>query len=359
MRIKRFPVVLITLALVATATGCASSSQGPEGSASEGAHATRPAELDALYDEVVESGENVVTVYASGADMLAPVSEKFTDAYGIRVDLVQMGPSDVGVRLEQEASTGQCVADLNFAPPSSATVQPGVYETLYASRTTPVNVDSYVDGLFDEYPELAPVYLEPLGIAYNTTLVDEPPQTWDDVLTGDFAGGVGTQDLTAPSATSLLVTLAMGAGAVDKAWLEQFLSETDTSLYARISDLHTAVVNGSSAVALGDKLSSVLESSAKGAPIDMVLTIDGVAYLTPVAAVTTKCAPSPAAAELFVNYLLTTDGQQELAGLGMLPVIEGVEGVDPSWPTWNEAAPYPSSLNYDSLTSLAAEILDR
>lgn len=63
----------------------------------------------------------------------------------------------------------------------------------------------------------------------------------------------------------------------------------------------------------------VIRAKASGSPVDLIFPKDGVSYITePVAIMST--AKEPAAAKLFVDFLLSREGQELVAQQGNMPI---------------------------------------
>jgi len=87
------------------------------------------------------------------------------------------------------------------------------------------------------------------------------------------------------------------------------------------------------AVATGEKSVGILvdfmalNAKAKGSPIEFIIPKEGLTFVTEPVAVL-KTAKNVPAAEAFVNFLLSAEGQQFSATLGYTPILKGVKAPD-------------------------------
>src|SRR5690606_28976541 len=86
-------------------------------------------------------------------------------------------------------------------------------------------------------------------------------------------------------------------------------------------------------VATGEKSVGILvdfmalNAKAKGSPVEFVIPKEGLTFVTEPVAVL-KTAKNVPAAEAFVNFLLSQDGQKFSTTLGYVPILKGVKTPD-------------------------------
>ncbi|HSV46941.1 MAG TPA: extracellular solute-binding protein, partial [Ramlibacter sp.] len=66
-----------------------------------------------------------------------------------------------------------------------------------------------------------------------------------------------------------------------------------------------------------------LNAKAKGSPVEFVVPKEGLTYVTEPAAIL-NTAKNVEAAEAFINFLVSREGQQFSTGLGYFPLVRGV-----------------------------------
>lgn len=148
-------------------------------------------------------------------------------------------------------------------------------------------------------------------IAYNTLLVDEPPQRWTDLLDPKWRGQIVSGN-PQYSGSNVVATTAL--------CLEYGLS------YLRgLRENELAVVRGNSQAAaeiaagaymVGFTLDNIVRGmKAQGSPIDLVYPEDGAVFLpSPIGII--KTTEHLDAAKTFVDFVLSTAGQEALVTYG-------------------------------------------
>ena len=163
-----------------------------------------------------------------------------------------------------------------------------------------------------------PARLAALGIAYNTRWIDTPPTEWSDLLGPEWTDGFAIAN---PSLSgTALVSVAM----LDSVFGEEFFRQLRAN---------GGMVGGGSGqvvddVAIGEYFGALAVDYIVYDVIDLGATM-GMAYPTEMIVI-----PSPvaifrdsqnlAAAELFLEFLLSPEGQQIIADNGTTPVRPGM-----------------------------------
>jgi iron(III) transport system substrate-binding protein len=162
--------------------------------------------------------------------------------------------------------------------------------------------DFYSDGV-------ATTGISVFGIGYNTTLVQNPPKNWTDLLGPDYRGKIILGD---PRNTPAYIAL----GTV---WLQKYGENFLRGLAGQQPKLVDSMVPGTQQLAAGEGsigLPSVLTVlsplKSDGAPLDITVpdVTTGVEFQTMLPA----GGPSPDTAKLLYQFLLTPAGQQAFNG---------------------------------------------
>jgi iron(III) transport system substrate-binding protein len=141
-------------------------------------------------------------------------------------------------------------------------------------------------------------------LSYNSALVKSPPTSWDDVTKPAFNQKLGMIPAGAGGTTW---TLAMFQRQVlgEEHW--KALAKKPYTMFPSDSPLASAIVRGE--VRVGPlKSNSIIPMMAEGAPIGIVYPSDGVP-ITVSAAGIGKDAAHPAAARLYMDWVLSEEGQ--------------------------------------------------
>lgn len=250
--------------------------------------------------------EGQVVVYSS----LGGTEKTFKDfetAYpGVKVVVERLGGADLNARLDQEISVGSPGADVAFhaTPPWFATnSQAGNLLPLMVRSAT---MDKWADlGLLERF--YAPVMRTPFTIAYNTK-IGQPVKSVEDIIKVAGDTPVGIINATASAAPAFQY----------KTWVDAYGPDILKQLAALKTSRYDSPVPESQSLASGEIGYAVIMTpglipslKAKGAPVEEVVPTDhGIALQYGAAVI--KGAAHPNAGQLFVNWLMSDEGQQAL-----------------------------------------------
>lgn len=299
------PAATFVAAAVAAVTtfSMAASASGPPASSSDPGSS---AELDELI--AAAQAEGSVLWYNSQAPSLTESAlAAFEDLYGIETEYLRLTSSELATRYASERDSGINDADVITIGDN------GFYaDGAENGWWVPLDVDSVpaiadwpADAVhFDD--TTAMIGSQPLVVGYNTDLLSEPPESFDDLLDPELDGRMLFSN---PEASPV----PLGYFDVlyeDPDYGPDFLE----ALGAQNLGIVDSAVGGTEQVASGEyavifvtTISLVEDLKAQGAPIDW-------AYLEPISAtqvysaIPTEAA-HPNAARLLMNFLLTLDGQ--------------------------------------------------
>ncbi|MGH3341337.1 MAG: ABC transporter substrate-binding protein [Carbonactinosporaceae bacterium] len=323
-------------ALLAAGCGGSPSSPSQAGGGSGGGAKTNEAYQELMklpQDELVKRAkdEGEVTLYTSMETSVSDdVEGAFEDAYDIDVNLYRASSETVLQRVLQESQAGFPGSDLveTNSTEMSALQQEGVF-TPYTRAPRDGVIEQ---GKFDTWTSTR---LNVFAPSWNTKLVKpgDEPKSWDDLADPKWKGKLSME-------------------AEDYDWymalhdwyLSEGKSEKETqALFNQMAD-NAKIVKGHSAQAemLPAGRFSVVASNYTyitqgtmddGADVDYKPLIEPV-VVRPNGAGLMKTAKHPAAATLFIEWLLT-DGQEVLMDLHMDPSVQSqhgtLEGVDKVW----------------------------
>jgi ABC-type Fe3+ transport system substrate-binding protein len=197
--------------------------------------------------------------------------------------------------------------------------------------------ETYRPAILDEYPE---TYRDPsrrwtvtnlyyYGVAYNTKLVpaDSAPKTFEDLLDPKWKGKMAWR-VGDPTGGELFIANLLSAWGEDKAmaYLQKLKDQKIINFGAGSArTLVDRVMAGDYPMALNIYANHPLISAEKGAPVATQL-------LAPVAStaatmVLVKGAPHPFSAMLFIDYILSEEGQKILASAEYYPAKPSVPPV--------------------------------
>ncbi|MPZ87306.1 MAG: extracellular solute-binding protein [Nitriliruptorales bacterium] len=281
--------------------------------------------------ELAEEEEGTFLVYATiSGDEIGPLMEDFEATVGsdeIETDFYRAGSTTVLQRIVQEADAG--------SPEADAVVSTGIEmevlsnEGLLQPFETPA-AENIIENAV--YPDWVGVYINVYTAAWNTDLVSEAevPQTWEDALTYT-ASPVGIELKSYDWFATLVTEYFMGQQGLSEEEAVQIFLDAGPNLVP--VDGRTGLTEFTSAgqfnIALATYTQNVDGFRNEGAPITWESPIEPLVQrpngVTPMAD-----SDMPATALLFVDYLLSQDGQEVLAGFDRVPTNVNVEGAIPA-----------------------------
>ncbi len=238
---------------------------------------------------------------------------KFQYVQGSSAPLVQkiMTESRAG-QLKADVAVGSTSAALNKAKLLEPYVSPefAVYDKAYAG---PGNLYVTYRNAF-------------YGIAYNTKRVSEAdaPKEWEDLLNPKWKGEMVWSNGLETGGTFVLHHLRQVWGEKKAAaFFDKLATQQISASNASIRALLDLVIAGEHSILISSALHHVIISKTKGAPV--WFASPNPAMNRPDHLQLLKGAPHPHAAMLFIDYLLSKEGQQILAKAQYLPAHPAVD----------------------------------
>lgn len=285
-----------------------------------------------------------ITVYTASPDDLAKnMAQAFTQQTGVQVNLLSADTGTVLSRLQAEESHPQ--ADVVILADWSAGLslaQQGLVLAYQAPGAQEVPA-AY------QAPDQSFVAqgMSATTIVYNTDKVTTPPQDWDDLLQPAWKDQVTMPDPAASgTAYDFLATFLEQRGE-DAGW--QYLTQMKAD---------GLIVPGSNATALNPVTSggrsamvaavdhTTYASIAQGEHLKMVYPKSGTS-LSPRPLLIMKSTKNPDAAKAFVDFSLSTQGQQIVASSWVIPARSDVPVRDGHTPL-SEITAWPSDWNWEA-----------
>lgn len=265
-------------------------------------------DADEVTTDLVEAAiqEGQLTIYAStGESQIEAIVEGFREAYPeISTEYFRAAGTALFNRFASEAEAGAVMADV-FMP----NVQPSFVQdnSEWFSELTPELVPNS-----EAWPEefrtdhTVQVTVESILLVYNTETVDQPPETWPDVLDERYRGRVVLVDPNAsPGYMSWYSVIRDQFG---DEFLEA-LADLDPMWVDTAAVGAQQVATGGSDLAFPNYPSQTASLQASGAPIETVTDLDPTQGITTDVAITAD-APNPNAARLFVDWLISEEGYE-------------------------------------------------
>ena len=280
-------------------------------------------------------------------DQLArPTAQAFEKKYGIRVEYVRADSSVIALRIANEAKAGRNVADVFDG---SSTV-PYLKKEGLVAQWVPPSASRLPDRYVDKEKYWVAINEFVFTPAFNSTLIkaNEAPVIWTDFLNPQWKGKLVWSSLPIASAAPGFIGMMISELGEDKAidFLKRLNAQQPVGLKTSTRQVLDQVISGEYPLAIHSFNHQSVISAAKGAPAVWQPLSPALAVMT-VASVT-KAAPHPNAARLFVEFLVSKEGQELLRDNDYIPV-------DPEVPPRN-ADLRPNGKNFRAIYMTPEEI---
>lgn len=283
----------------------------------------------ALVEAATQQGR-VVIYTANQLESEQELAEAFNARFpGIEIEIVRAPGSRLVARVEAEAASGQLGADImEFSDVGLALA----FEDLFADYAPP-NSEDYPAEIRALSPKLWPKTSWAYVLAYNSALVSDPPQSWAAVSADDFDERLGWIPAGAGGTVwtlSMFQRQALG----EEEWAR--LAAKQPVMFPSDAPLMDALIRGEVWVA-PLKTNTMIPPMRDGAPLGIVYPEDGVP-ITVSAAGIAEGARNPDAARLFLDWILSDEGQgvwvETSGGVTMLANGQAPEGADEATNYW-------------------------
>lgn len=280
-----------------------------------------PATQGDLVERAKDDGRLVLYATATG-QLLDPLVDGFTKKYGIKVEVLRIAVAQMMPRFASEMTGGIGNADI-----LQISLKAFLDECIEKKWILKNDFKDLPAGWAGEHwnGSYARLASGPILMSYNTKLVDQKdvPTDWQDVLNPKWKGKLLFVDPTAGTTWTPWIHL------MHKTYGDDYL----TGLAKQDLKVVTSNVAGSQQLAAGE--ASLLLPTApwaigdlvdQGAPIANAKAFGPTVYLPHHISVVSS-APRPAAAELFMRYSMSVEGQTAVVSSGyaasVLPDIPG------------------------------------
>jgi len=187
---------------------------------------------------------------------------------------------------------------------------------------------SFPDSFRDPAGHWVAAYLQLNVIGYNTKLIakSEAPNGYEDLLAPKWKGKMGLDDKQYIWFDGLLKIMGREKGL---AYMKR-LATQEIHFRSGNTLLANLLAAGEFGVLINARPESVDELKEKGAPVEWVAPRPTTANVLPIAVA--RNAQHPNAARLFMDYMLSEEGQRKLSGMGRTPSRPGIPAANPRLP---------------------------
>lgn len=299
-------------------------------------------------EELIEAAqaEGSLTWYGGFSETgLAGTAEAFSERYDIDVNYTRLVTAQIVERFGAEVAGGSVQADV------MSTVNPLFFEDQLTQGNLIELTDEEVPG-FGEWPTdytsensaAAVIGIAPYVVAWNTdVLPDFEPEGWDDLIDPVVEGQIILADPRVSAAWAQTWSAVLNSPELGEDFIEEFAAQGFSQVVESAGPGTQLVAAGEGGVIFGSTYSTTEPLKAQGAPLAEwpMAAPAPVSYVY--AGIPTE-APHPNAARLFMQWLLSEEGQiaanvserqasplGDLEGLITLP--EGLVPPDPEQAT--------------------------
>lgn len=278
--------------------------------------APKASQQPSAWDQTVAAArkEGTVTVYGSAfvADIARRVSRDFEKQYGIRVEMLAGSGNQLLEKVKVEQKIGQPIADIMGSSGGSVTqlVLEGL--TVGTAKDLPElrNKDNFLgDPMYSPGGELIIFAWDVTPSIINTNLIkpQDEPKSWYDYLNPKWKGHILSPDPTATGSTAFYYTLRFFK-VTDLDYLRGMAKQEMAMWKGNNREGIRMVARGEYWIYLFGPMDGIAPLAAEGAPIKGLAMKEGDVFSGRLVA-QVKNAPHPNAAKVFLNWLLTPEGQ--------------------------------------------------
>ena len=252
-------------------------------------------------------------------DLLVQMIAVFNETHPeIEVSFFRSGTTEVMNKLEAEFAAGDPQPDVLLV--ANSLVMTGLKNDGRLMAYPEAPTEGYDPAIMDPDGAFVGTKLITTGIVYNTDLVSEPPTSWADLTDIRFADQVIMPSPLYSGAAALHVGTMTAHESFGWDYYEA-LADNGAIAGRGNGSVLEAVATGQNAVGIIVEFMA-FNAKAEGSPVDFVFPAEGVTAITEPAAILAT-ANNPEAAEVFVDWLLSEEGQRFAGEQGYLPALPG------------------------------------
>lgn len=327
------------------------------GAGAFGLAAAAAAQEDWAQIEAAAKEEGALVFYNAQAGWPQPIAAArgFEEKYGIRVDMLQgLRGAEMIERIRVEVTNNQSTGDVVMMGVTGL-VPMAEFEVLADHGPLPNKSNLAQEPWI---PEEVPVFNVTYGIALNPNLVPEAdePVSWKDLTDPKWKGQILSDEMTVPSGGQSWFAVMLDAFGEE---YHTEMAKNELQYDRSIRDKAKRVARGEFAFAIPFNLAEL--SELEGLPVKGVVPEEGAPY-TPISVAMIKGGPNPNAAKLFLNYMLSPEGQLHYAKDGLSISTGGMEDMVPEelhWLVFGKLLGHADIEKQPARLTLAGEIYDR
>jgi iron(III) transport system substrate-binding protein len=249
--------------------------------------------------------------------LVAAFNEEYPD---VNVQVFRTGTGELVAKLEAEKEAGGVQADVMVAA-DAPTFEKLKEDDLFVEYT-PEGADQIDEQFKDPEGYYTGTRLISTIIGYNTDLVQDPPESWEELTDPEYSGKIGMPSPDYSGAAAY--NTALWASQPDLGWpFIENLVENEPTVVEGNGQVQQGLASGQFAVGIIiDYMVRDLEE--QGSPVSGVFPAPGVPAIYQPAAIF-EGTENQEAAEAFVDFLISEEGQRLAVEQNYVPILPGIE----------------------------------
>ncbi|WP_087118087.1 ABC transporter substrate-binding protein [Corynebacterium urinipleomorphum] len=271
-----------------------------------------------------KNGVTTITLYTSEPEAKADIAIREFEQLNpdVKVKMYRAGTGELVARIASEKATGNIEGDVLWcadAPTFEVYKQEGDLAEL-----TNIDLTAILPAAIDDDGYYVGTRMMPTIIAYNTQRIPESdaPKSWADLTDPKHKGEIVLGDPAVSGATAFNAAVWLQDPNLGEDWVTK-LGANRPMIAQSAGPVAEEVAAGGHPIGIVTDY-RVRDLADEGSPIKAIYPTDGAPYITQPAAVFAS-SPSQSAAQRFVAYLVSRQGQTTAADLNYLPVRTDVD----------------------------------
>ena len=281
----------------------------------------------ALIDAAKKDGEAIWYTTQIIDQFAKPAADAFQKKYGVKVTPVRADNAQISFRVLNEGAAGKLQVDVIDGTAASTALQKAGFIMKWQPDTATRLAKEYRDP--NGYWTATNLFIMTPG--YNTNLIKKgaEPRTFEDLLDPKWKGKMAWSGPSSTYQTANFVGLVLAEMGEQKgrAYLQQLGKQAITEVAGSARQVLDLTMAGEYPLSLMIFNHHTIISAAQGAPTAWIPMQPALATLSVISV--TQGGPHPNAGKLFVDYLLSTEGQQQFRTAGYIPVDPDVPPQNP------------------------------
>lgn len=247
-----------------------------------------------------------------------PITADFMKKYPfIKADFLGVSSEVILQRALAEGRANKVSGDVMLA-----SVADDLKGTNIAAKFTSPEAAAYDPQMIDKEGMWASVRSTWNGFVWNTNRIKEPPTTWESLLDPKYKNLMFWPSISTGAPREITHFRAMWGEEKALDFVKKLRAQNIQSAPGDAGTWSPAVVSGEYPIMIAMPVHQIVPFKSKGAPIDGQNPDPALARNSAMALI--KNAPHPHAAMLFVDYILSEQGQKAIAASGYNPTRKGV-----------------------------------